>query len=506
MSSRSKWQQFLTSDLALLLLIALVRVLLHLLTNNNSGFHRDELNFIANARHLAWGYVEYPPLTPFLTRVSLVLFGESGVSVRLFAVLAQAAAIVVTGLMAREMGGRRGAQVLAALAVAITPISIAMGTMMMYVSFDFLWWVLAAYFVVKLLRTENPRWWLGVGAAIGLGALTRYTIVIAVAALAVGILLTPARRYLLSPWLLAGVGLAALICLPNIIWQAQHDFVALAFTRAIHQRDVAWGRTSGFVVEQFYQASHPFTVPLWIAGLYFYFFAPLGRRFRTLGWMTVVAFVLFYVSEGRGYYTGPVYPILLAGGAVAVQELVARLKPRTARAVWSAAFVLFMLGGVVYLALQLPVAPEGSAYWRFTSGIVGEQIEKVGWPELVTEVAGVYNSLPTDERRSTAILTANYGEAGAVDLYGPALGLPNAISGVNSYWPRGYGDPPPEHVILIGFDRNSAEKSFKDCSSAGMIPNPYKLHNEEGARPVIYYCRGLKRPWPETWKWYQSYG
>jgi hypothetical protein len=504
--SRRKFRQFLASDLALLLGIALVRVILHLLTNNNAGFHRDELNTIALARRLAWGYTEYPPLTPFLTRVSLVLFGESGVSVRLFSVLAQGVAIVVAGLMAGEMGGRRGAKALAAMAVAVSSVSVAMGTLMMYVSFDFLWWLLAAYFTVKIIHTEDPRWWLGVGAAIGLGAMTRYTIVIAVPALAVGFLLTRARRYLLSWWLLAGVGVAALVCLPNFIWQAQHGFIALEFTSAIHRRDILWGRTQAFFVDQVKEASNPLTVPLWIVGLYYYFLTPLGRRYAALGWMAVSAFVLFYISQGRGYYTGPIYPILTTGGAVAVQELVARLKPRAARAIWATAYTLVVIGGVGALALDLPVAPEGSAYWRFTSSIIGDQIEKVGWPELAGEVARIYGGLPEADRAKTAILTANYGEAGAIDLYGRALGLPRPISGTNTFWDRGYGDPPPEHVILLGFGGGWASGAFRDCKSAGWVPNPYTVDNEESRSPVIYYCGAPRQSWAQFWDKFRSFG
>ncbi len=357
---RTKWQQFLASDLAVLLLIALIRVALHLFTNNNSGFHRDELNTIALARP-GLG-VRGVPAADALP--------DTRFTRPLWRVRRQRAALLGVGPGRRDRrdradGARDGraapAQVLAALAVAISPVSIAMGTMMMYVSFDYLWWLLAAFFLVKLIWTEDPRWWLGVGAAIGLGAMTRYTIVIAVAAMSVGVLLTPARRYILSRWFLAGIGVAALICLPNFIWQAQHDFIALTFTRAIHQRDIEWGRTATFFVDQLYQSSHPFTIPLWIAGLYFYFLSPMGRRFRALGWTAAAAFALFYLSEGRGYYTAPTYPILCAGGTLTVQELAGRLKPRAARVAWSAIYTVLVVGGVLVLALDLPIAPAGSS-------------------------------------------------------------------------------------------------------------------------------------------------
>ena len=220
----------------------------------------------------------------------------------------------------------------------------------------------------------------------------------------------------------------------------------------------------------------------------------------------VAAFVLFYVSQGRGYYTGPIYPILLAGGAVALQELADRLSPRPARGSVDRRVRADGRGG--YGDARAATAHRAG---RFGLLAVYEQRRRGADRDgrlaaAGGEVAKVYRALPEAERAATGIVTANYGEAGAIDLYGPALGLPNAISGVNSYWLRGYGDPPPEHLILVGFDRGSAERSFKDCSSAGMTPNPYKVANEESQRPVIYYCRTLRRPWSESWKWFRSFG
>ena len=303
-------------DLLVLVLLAAARLLFHLLTNNQYGFHRDELATIDDARHLAWGFVAYPPLTPLIARAAMEWFGPSLVAVRFFSGVAQAIAMVLTGLMARELGGSRWAQVVAAVAVAVAPISMLMGAMFQYVSFDYLWWVLAAYFLIRLLKSDDPRWWLAIGATLGLGVMTKYTIAFFIAGIVAGVLLTSTRRHLRSPWLWAGVALSLLLFLPNLIWQIQHDFISLEFLNSIHARDERIGRTSDFLPEQLFVNASPFTIPLWIAGLVYYFTLPARKRFRLIGWLFVIPFVLFWVAQGRSYYVGAAYPMLLAAGAV----------------------------------------------------------------------------------------------------------------------------------------------------------------------------------------------
>lgn len=245
MQSSTDSQTPTRSDLVVLILFALLVVALHMLTNGRYGFHRDELQVLDDTRHLAFGYVAYPPVTPFIERVALALFGTSLVGLRFFSVLAQAAVLVLSGLMARELGGRRLAQIVAAVSVAIGPMVLFNGTEFQYTSFDCLWWVLAAYLVIRLLRTGDPRWWLAIGFVIGLGMMTKYTMAFFVAGIAGGTLLTPARRDLRGPWIWCGAALALLVFLPNFLWQIGHHFVSLDFLRHIHARDVAEGRRMG---------------------------------------------------------------------------------------------------------------------------------------------------------------------------------------------------------------------------------------------------------------------
>ena len=497
----------LRGDLIVLAAVALARLLIHCLTNWQYGFHRDELGVLDDARFLDWGYVNYPPFTPFVARIALSLFGPSLVGLRLFTAFAQSLAMIVTGLMARELGARRWAQVVAALAAAIAPMSICMGTMFQYIGFDYLWWVLAAWLLIRLLRTDDPRWWLPLGAVLGLGMMTKYTILFFIAGIVAGVLLTPVRRYLKSPWLWAGAALSLLIFIPNILWQSEHDFVSLAFFRHIHERDVRIGRTDGFLVQQLFVSANLVTLPLWIAGLWFYFISAEGKRYRALGWSYLVPLLLFLFARDRFYYMAPAYPMLFAAGAMQWESWLERRTKVAARIGRGATWAALALGALFSAVTIMPLAPVNSAGWRLTSRLHDNFSEQIGWPELARIVGRIYAALPAAEKERTLILVSNYGEAGALNLYGRELGLPRVASGINTYWWRGYGATPPEVVILVGFSRKSAERFAYEVNLAGHITNPYGVLNEETRdHPEIFVCRSFKKSWPEFWKNFQRFG
>lgn len=487
----------------MLVAIATATVVVHLLAGGRYGFHRDELATLDDARHLAWGYVAYPPVTPFFGRLSLTLFGNSLVGFRFFAFVVEAIAVVLTGLMARELGGRRGAQFVAA--AAAIPFCLAGGALMQYVSFDYLLWVLAAYFVIRLSKTEDPRWWVAIGTTIGLGMMTKYTMGFFVIGIVVGVVATDARRYFASKWLWIGVALSILVFLPNLIWQAQNHFVSLDFLSHIHARDVRIGRTSGFLPGQLKMTLLAF--PLAVAGLYFYLLAPAGRRFRMLGWMYIVPLALFVVAKGRAYYLAAAYPMLYAAGAAWGEQWLKSLGRTWAGTIRTLAWTALAADAVLISAIFLPMAPVNSARWSFAAKNNGDLVEELGWPELTESVAQIRDSLPAQDRARLGILAGNYGEAGAINLYGPKYGLPRAISGINSFWRRGYGDPPPETLIVLGISRRFLDRNFSACELAGHTPNPYGIENEETSdHPDIYVCRGLRQSWPEFWKDFQYYG
>jgi hypothetical protein len=498
-SQRSVW----SSDVAILVYIALATVIAHVLTAGRYGFHRDELATLDDARHLAWGYVAYPPITPFFGRLSLILFGTSLRGFRFFAALVQAIAVVLTGLMARELGGRRGAQLVAA--VAAVPFCLAGGALMQYVSFDYLCWVLVAYFMLRLLKSGDPRWWLGVGSAIGLGMMAKYTMVFFVAGVVAGVLLTDARRYLKSKWLWYGVALSLLIFLPNLIWQARHHFISLDFLQHIHARDVRIGRTKNFLPDQVKITL--WGLPVALAGLYSYLFSSKERRFRALGWMYLVPLLLFVIAKGRGYYLGAAYPMLYAAGSVWGEQRLASMRRSRALAVRALAWTALVADIAFVAFVTLPIAPVNSRAWNFASKINGDLREEIGWPELVETVANIRDSLPAEERAHMGIIGTNYGEAGAVNLYGPSYGLPTAISGVNSFWQRGYGDPPPETLIVIGESQRFVDRRFTQCRLAAHTWNRYGVGNEETLEhPDIFVCHGLRTSWPEFWNDFRYYG
>jgi 4-amino-4-deoxy-L-arabinose transferase-like glycosyltransferase len=493
----------LLSDTALLIYITLATVILHLIIGNRYGWHRDELATLEDARHLAWGYPAYPPVTPFFGRISLELFGTSLRGFRFFAGVAQAIAVVLTGLMAGEMGARRGAQLVAA--AAAVPFCLGGGYEMQYVAFDALAWVITAYCVVRLLASEEPRWWIGIGAGIGFGMLCKYTMGFFVLSIVAGVLLTPARRYLKSKWLWISVALSIVIWLPNLLWQVQHNFVSLDFLSHIHARDIRQGRTDSFLPQQLMMTGLRF--PLALAGLYFCFVAPAGKRFRMIGWMFLITLALFVVARGRWYYMGPAYPMLYAAGAVWGEGWLATMQRGRAMTIRRVVWVALAFELVFTTAFWLPLAPLNSRWWGITNEVQGDFREQLGWPELVQEVARIRDSLTPEERAHLGIIGTNYGEAGAINLYGPEYGLPRAISGVNSFWHRGYGDPPPRTVIILGLSREYMDKSFSSCRLAGHTPNPYGVKNEEtGDHPDIYVCGSPKNGWPKFWEDFRYYG
>jgi len=491
------------SDTALIIYVALATVVLHLIIGNRYGWHRDELATLEDARHLAWGYPAYPPVTPFFGRISLVLFGTSLRGFRFFAGVAQAITVVLAGLMARDMGARRGAQLVAA--VAAVPVCLGGGYEMMYVAFDALAWVLTAYFVVRLLRSEDPRWWVPIGASLGFGMLCKYTIGFFALSIVAGVLLTDARRYLKSKWLWIGVALSILIWLPNLLWQVQHNFVSLDFLKHIHTRDVRQGRTTYFLPQQLELTG--FRFPLAVAGLYFLLGTREGKRFRMIGWMFVVTLLLFTIAKGRWYYMAPAYPMLYAAGTVWGQGWVATLpSERATRVRWWVWCALAVEIGMT-MAFWLPLAPPNSRWWSAVNEVQGDFREQFGWRELVQEVAKIRDSLTPEERAHLGIIGANYGEAGAINLYGPEYGLPRAISGINSFWYRGYGDPPPQTLIVIGPHRQYMDETFESCRHAGHTWNQYGVKNQETEdHPDIWVCGPPKQGWPEFWKNFRYYG
>jgi len=489
--------------LAILLALGAAVLFVHLLTGGRYGFHRDELATLDDARHLAWGYVAYPPVTSFFGWISLRLFGTSLTGFRFFAAVSVSVAVVLTGLMAHELGGKTGVQVLAASAAI--PFALGAGSLMQYVSFDYLAWVACSYFFIRLCKSRDPRWWLAIGGCIGFGMLTKYNMLVCALAVAAGVLFTHLRAHLRSKWLWLGVALSLFIFLPNLVWQVQNDFISLDFLRHIHQRDVRIGRAKNFLPDQLELTL--FMLPLAMVGLGFYFASKTGQPFRAVGCLYVIPLIIFLAAKGRGYYLAPAYAVLYAGGAVYGAKLISNLHPVWRISLRGLAWVAVVMTIFFAAAFFVPIAPVDSGWARQAFNVNADFREEIGWPELVQKLVQIRDSLGPAERSQFGILAGNYGEAGAINLYGKEYGLPEAICGTNSFWARGYGDSPPEILIVIGLSREFAEHSFESCALVGQITNKYGVANEESTdHSDILLCGHLRETWPQFWKRFRRYG
>ncbi len=493
----------------LLLSIPAARLVIHLALANRYGYFRDELYFLDCGRHLAWGYVDAAPAIGLYAKVALLLGGSLPV-LRAIAGLAGAAVVLLTGLLAWRLGGSRAAQGLAAVAAAATPIFLLVASLFTMNVFEPLFWTGCAYVLVRLADGASPRLWLLFGLLAGLGLLNKHSTAFFAVALLAGLLLSPLRRALSTPWPWAGAGVAFLVFLPNLLWQAANGFPTLEDLGNVARtgKNVVLG-PGEFVLAQFLQQG-PHLLPFWLGGLAWLLLAR-GGRYRPLGSAFAVFFVLMFAMKAKAYYLTPAYPMLLAAGAVGLDELIERqrrLAGRTwPRAATAAAAVLptLLLAPLVLPLLDPPVFVSYTKRLGFEPprsevahrGPLPQAFgDQFGWPELVADVAKVWNGLTPAERARAAIFANNYGEAGAINLFGPAHGLPAAISAHQNhfFWgPRGFtGDV----LVVLQDDRESLERVCTSVEEAGRHEHPWGMAEENGA---IWVCRGLKTPLPDLW-------
>ena len=502
-----------TGDVAILVYLAMATVVVHVLTGGQYGFQRDELATLEDARHLAWGYVAYPPVTPFFGRISLELFGTSLTGFRFFAAIAEAIAVVLTGLMARELGGSRWAQLVAA--TAAVPFCLAGGALMQYVSFDYLSWVLTAYFTLRLLKSSDPRWWVAIGSSIGLGMLSKYSMPFLVAGLVVGVLATNVRRHLKSRWLWCGVAVSLLIFLPNLIWNLNNHWPFLELMHNIRAsgRDV---RLSAF--EFFTQQVlllHPLTAPIWITGVFALLLSQRLKKYRMLGWCYLSAFTAFVALKGKNYYLAPIYPMLFAAGAVIVENGIVRtrqawLKPATivlliAGGAWLAPLVVpvFSVDHFISYMNDLPFKVPRSEHSHERALLPQHYADQFGWEEMTAVTAQAWARVPPEERRDCGIFAQDYGQAGAIDFFGPRYGLPPALSGHQTYFlwgPRNYSG---NCLIILDDKKEVLDQLFEHVEYVGTSDNPYALERNI----PVFLCKGakfgsLQKLWPKLKKWY----
>ena len=475
-------------------------VLAHLATAGRYGIFRDELYYVACARHLAWGYVDHPPLIALVTWLVSHTIGVSLPALRLLPALAAGGLVLVTADLARALGGGRFAQRLAALAVVAAPIYLLVHHWLTMNAWEPLIWAGMAWCAVRAIGRQDGRYWLLLGAVAGIGLENKYSVAVWGFGLLAGLVLTQERRWLASPWFWAAGLLAGLIFLPNLLWLWHHDFPFIGFERASRMSGSRIVRGPvAFLADQAL-IMNPVLAPLWLAGTVWLLRPAAASAHRVPGIMFVTTLAVFLLVAGKNYYVASAYPVVFAAGAVAFERLAA------ARRGWIAQGYAgcVALSAVVLAPLVMPILPVDGflAYSRALGGFTPVTLENLGpeflpqyfadefgWENMARQTARAYLSLPPDARARTAIFANDYGQAAAIDFFGPALGLPSAISNDVTYWlwgPRFYTG---KSVIVLGSDGVGDRAHFGHVEPAGRV-------QDTRSRPEewfdIYLCRDFR--------------
>jgi hypothetical protein len=471
--------------------IALGAFGLLLLTAGGYGYHRDELYFVEAGKHLAWGYDDQPPLTPLIGHLSTEVLGQSPTGLRVPSALALAACAVITGLMARELGGGRAAQVVAAASVPASG-ALFLGHILSTSTFDFLAWTVLLYVAVLILRRSDPRLWLVFGAVLGLALLNKWLALLLVGSLGVGLVLVHRADLLRSRWVVVAGLVALALWAPNLVWQADHGWPQRELAGQIADEDPV-GTRIAFLPFQLLLAG-PFLAFVWIPGLVWLLRGRgSARAFRALGFGYLTLLGVCLVTGGKFYYAASWYPVLFAAGGVVLE----RWAQSAGRRVLVGAAV--GLSALTVAPVALPLVPERSLADSPVGDLNEDVLNTVGWPRFADAVARVWRTIPEPERSRAVVFTANYGEAGALRRYGPARGLPTAYSGHNSFTSFGRPRDGSRPIVAVGF-RNAAylERFFVGCRVVARFDNGLDLETEEQDAPIAL-CRDTRRPWRAIW-------
>lgn len=471
--------------------LAIAYVVLQVIVADRYGFHRDELYFLEAGRHLALGYVDQPPLVPLLARVQSALFGSSPGALRVVPTLVGASTALLAGALARELGGDRRAQTLAGAAVISAGLVMTLGHLLSTATFDLAFWLVLLIVAARLLRTGDPRPWVVYGAVAGAALWNKHLPILLTVALLLGLVADRRWDLLWSRWLLWGGAVTALLIAPHVFWQAANGWPQLEMAAALSDRLGSENRATLLPLQLLMLG--PFVVPLAIVGIRWLFRDV--RTFRPLLWAYVAALALTFASGGRPYYPMPLAATLVIAGAVALGNRPTSRAPR-----WVPAAVAVNL--VVGLPLSLPVLPIDTLAASPVGDINDTLVEQIGWRSLAQQVANVVTAHRPAGTGRIVLLTGSYGEAGALDRYGPSLGLPEVYSGHNSYW---YWRRPSDEaatVVAVRLPASFLDEHFDSCVAAGTVDNGYGIDNEVQGAPMTV-CRGLRGTWQERWPDFQ---
>jgi len=490
-------------------LVVLAKIIVHLASITQYGYFRDELYYIASTNHLGPGYVDHPPLSIFFLAIQKMLFGDSLISIRMVPLLCGVAVIVMTAMLARELGGRSFAQSLASLCVLCGPAFLGIHHIYSMNAWDHFFWTLAVLVLVRLLNREDPHLWPVLGVVLGLGLLNKISVLWLGAGIATGLVLTPDRKWLATkgPWL-AGLIAFALFA-PYMIWNVSNGLPTLEFMRNAAERKMVDTAVLDFLNEQIL-IMNPAALPVWISGLIFFLFSLQGRRWRILAIIYLTTLIILLAGPRKAGYLVPVYPMLFAGGGVALELWLAKGRNWILRPVLVAAQIL-LAAPIVPLALPL-LPPDEFIQYSKKLGVTPPAEERhqraelpqhyadmFGWDEMVEKVARAYNTLTPEEKKHCVVFGQNYGEAGAIDVLGKKRGLPRVISGHNSYWFWGPGKDPIDVVIIIGGDGPDNAAVFEkvqivdQIGCARCMPYERNLDVTIGRKPRI----PISELWPQ---------
>jgi Dolichyl-phosphate-mannose-protein mannosyltransferase len=495
--------------------ISTAAFVLHMVTNNYYGYFRDEFDYIICGRHPAWGYVDQPPLLPILSRICIALFGDSLRSIRLVPALSASSLMLLTGVITRELGGKRFAVALSAVTILIAPIYLSGGNLLTSnCCLEVLLWMGCAYFAILAVK-RDAQYWLWFGVVAGIGLQEKYSISVLGFAVVIGLLLTRERRFLISKWMWLGGTAAFLIFLPNLLWNIAYHwpFVQLMHNIKADGRDVVLSPAQYF--SQQILLVHPLSALIWIVGVIAFLIAPRFKPYRFLAIAYLVSFAVFVILKGKSYYLAPIYPVYLAAGCIVLDDAIVRIRQGWLKPV---VVVVLLAGGVVLAPLVVPVLPVDqfisymeklpikvprNEHSHMRAVLPQHYADQFGWNEIVNEVVVAWNKIPIAERKDCAIFAQDYGQAGAIDFLGPQYGLPQSLSGHQTWWlwgPRGYSG---NCMIVLDDNRERLEELYEQVEFVGNTKdNPYALERQL----TVFICRrpkfgSLTELWPQLKKW-----
>lgn len=500
-----KDRRSLGTEAIVMAVLVVAKLGIHLALSTRYGRHRDEYYFIDCGQNLAFGYVDHAPLVPWLAGLSTALFGDSLLMLRLPSILAGAATVWLTILLARRFGANAYGQALAGMAVLFAPAYLRMHGMLDLPAFEPVYWTVAALLMADLIDGADRRRWLLIGGVVGLGLMNKHTMLLWGLGVGVGLLATPLRADLKTKWPWLGAAVAFLIFMPNLVWQAQHGWPTLAFIQDMRETTLAHVPRHLFLAGQVLYMG-PLALPIWLCGLA-YFFTDAGKRYRLFGWLFLAVLGVLTVIHAKPYYSAPAYPMVFAaGGAWLGRWFASRHALRTA-------FIgALITSGLALGAITLPVfelsrvdaAIERTLGWAVRPiDLTHDMHDQVGWAEQAATVGKVFESLTPEEQQTATIFTANYGEASALNLHGSAYGLPRATSGHMTHHLWGPDPSRPGPLVVVGISNEELATFCEAPDEVGRITHPEALESNI----PIYLCRDhlpLQAVWPDLGRYHHG--